>query len=371
MNRRLIGKRRDVTQLRIHQVIMGASEGDAITQMALSLRGELRRKARSEIFALWRHGETMNRECRPLDEFPSPDDVDLLVYHSSIGWPEMSEFLAKRTEKIAINYHNITPAGIYVKHNAEFAEQLELGRRDLARLRDRVVVSCANSEFSARDLQSQGYSDVHVVPAGFEPYRLNEHHYDLSVLNTMAERHPNGYVVAVGQVLPHKRVEQLMETVHILNSTHWLNLGLVVCGFSRQLHYRAALERHRNRCAMVDTSFVGPVRDEELATYLRAARVYLSMSDHEGLCIPPVEAMALGVPVVIKGSAAVPETIGDGGLVLPPNAGPMMAAEAIAELMQNDRLRQGLIHRGQRRSDELASRSAAVQAAQLFVEAAA
>jgi L-malate glycosyltransferase len=117
----------------IHQVLIGASEGDAITQMAFALRNELRQLCDSEIFALWRHGDVMKDECEDLSDYPTSDAVDLTVYHSSIGWHEMTEFLRLRTEKIAISYHNITPSEIYAEYSPDFAADLERGRRDLSR----------------------------------------------------------------------------------------------------------------------------------------------------------------------------------------------------------------------------------------------
>jgi glycosyltransferase involved in cell wall biosynthesis len=335
----------------IHQVLIGASDGDAITQMALSLRDELRQFADSEIFALWRHGDRMQKECFDIVEYPNSSELDLTLYHSSIGWHEMTSFLRSRTEKFAISYHNITPSHMYSDFNPEFAANLELGSQDLSELKNRVVLAIADSKFNASDLESFGYEEVHVVPAGFTPGRLASEDFDFSLLQQMALRFPNGYVVAVGQILPHKRIEQLIETLHLMNSTYWENVGLVVCGVARQDLYLAAVRRLHRRCAMVDVHFAGQVTDKQLSTLMRGARVYLGMSDHEGLSIPPVEAMSMGVPVVVKGAAAIPETVGDGGLVLPPDAGPTLA------------------HKGFRRARELELLSPSARTAELLLAA--
>jgi glycosyltransferase involved in cell wall biosynthesis len=194
--------------------------------------------------------------------------------------------------------------------------------------------------------------------------------YDIAILQEMSQRFPNGYVVAVGQILPHKRIEQLIETLHLMNSTYWSNIGLVICGVARQEEYRIAVSKFRHRCAMVDVHFTGQVTDRQLSTFIRGARMYLGMSDHEGLSIPPVEAMSMGVPVVVKGAAAVPETVGEGALVLPADAGPVLAAEAIHEVLNNDHLRWSLIHRGFQRAKELESRASSAHTAELLLAAA-
>lgn len=354
----------------IHQVLIGASEGDAITQMALSVRDALKPLATSDVFAIWRHSDTMKTQCKSLEDYPLSTVVDLTVYHSSIGRQEMTDFLQTRSEKIAISYHNITPPHVYAEYNPEFAADLELGRRDLHELRERVVLAIADSEFNAADLKRSGYEDIKVVPAGFVPSRLSAENYDIEVLNEMAQRFPNGYVVAVGQLLPHKRIEQLIEAVHLMNSTYWGNIGLVICGVARQDLYRIAVTKFRSRCAMVDVHFTGQVTDKQLSSFMRGARVYLGMSDHEGLSIPPVEAMSMGIPVVVKGAAAVPETVGNGALVLPSDAGPILAAEAIHELLNNDKLRWSLIHRGFERVKELETRNSSIHSAELLLAAA-
>jgi glycosyltransferase involved in cell wall biosynthesis len=312
----------------------------------------------------------MKASTLPLDEIPDSENIDLLLYHSSIGWQEMTDFLVARTEKIAVSYHNITPAHFYEKYQPEFARDLRLGRTELELIREKVVLTVADSLFNAEDIKQHGYHDAIVVPAGFSPKRLCDEKYDVQLLNDLSVRFPNGYVIAVGQLLPHKRIEQVLETMHIMNSTYWGNIGLVLCGVARQAHYREAINKFQNRCAMVDVQFTDAVSNRQLATLLRGARAYLGMSDHEGLCIPPVEAMSLGVPVIIKGAGAVPETMGEGALVLPQDCGPILAGEAINEVLTNEITRWNLINAGYERVDILESRTSSFHMAQLLREAA-
>lgn len=331
---------------KVHQVIVGASQGDAITSMAIGIRNALRTKFDSEIFAHWRLDEVMQSECLLLEDAPLSSQTDLLIYHLSIGNSRVHDWLRSRQERIVVSYHNVTPALFYERHNPEFALDLRLGRQQVKELASRAVMAIADSTFNAGDLTSAGYNSVHVVPAGVEPSRLAEFPYDLSILSAMNRRYPNGYVITVGQVLPHKRIEQVIQSMHLMNSTMWRNIGLVICGAQRQHGYFHSLLRYQKVCAMVDVHFAGAVSDQQLATYMRGASAFLGLSDHEGFCIPPLEAAALGVPVVIKGAGAVPETVGDGGLVLPFDSGASYVAEAVHEVLTNDNLRSSLILNG-------------------------
>jgi hypothetical protein len=150
----------------IHQVLLGAAEGDAITQMALSLRSELEKFADSEIYALLQHGDLMKDSTLPLREIPNSEVVDVLLYHSSIGWQEMTDFLLSRTEKLAVSYHNITPAHFYETYQPEFARDLRIGRTELELIRKKVVLTVADSSFNAEDIKKHGYHEVVVIPAG-------------------------------------------------------------------------------------------------------------------------------------------------------------------------------------------------------------
>jgi glycosyltransferase involved in cell wall biosynthesis len=93
--------------------------------------------------------------------------------------------------------------------------------------------------------------------------------------------------------------------------------------------------------------FTGPVPDEDLATFYRTASVYVSLSEHEGFCVPLIEAMAADVPVLAYSSTAVPDTLGGAGVQFTPKD-LEFAAELLGELAYNNSLRSQVIA-GQRK----------------------
>jgi glycosyltransferase involved in cell wall biosynthesis len=94
--------------------------------------------------------------------------------------------------------------------------------------------------------------------------------------------------------------------------------------------------------------FTGAVSDWELAAFYRHASVYLSMSEHEGFCVPLVEAMAAGVPVMAYASSAVPETLGGAGVTFAPKD-MEYAAELLGQLAFDDEVRRRVIEGQYRR----------------------
>jgi glycosyltransferase involved in cell wall biosynthesis len=147
-----------------------------------------------------------------------------------------------------------------------------------------------------------------------------------------------------------------------------LGLGLVVAGIARQQYYLDALEKFRLSLPLVDVWMTGRVSDGQLATLYREARCYLSMSGHEGLSTTPVEAMAMGLPVVARSAGAVAETVGDAGVVVGYDAGPAEAAEAVAMVVDDPEVSVILRAHGLNRAAHFAKQDSASQAAKAIVE---
>jgi glycosyltransferase involved in cell wall biosynthesis len=94
--------------------------------------------------------------------------------------------------------------------------------------------------------------------------------------------------------------------------------------------------------------FVGSVPDGTLAAHYRSADVFLCLSDHEGFCVPLLEAMHNRVPIVAYGAAAVPETVADAALVLPSKE-PVLVAAAVHRVAGDAALRDRLAAAGTER----------------------
>lgn len=335
--------------MRIHQVVVSAVPGDAITGAAFEYRQLLRRVGPSEIYAAHRD-RSLEREVHSLRDYPGGkvDPGDLLIAHVSIGDVAVSRFLAERSERTVVVYHNITPSEYFRKFDRRFARLLQQGRVHLGDLCDRTALALAVSEYNAQELRDAGYRDVRVVPLVIDPYRLQSVPSDPATEEWIAQR-PGPLILFVGQVLPHKRHELLLEAFHVLATELVPEATLVLAGPLRLPAYEKVLRRFRRELGLPNVRFTGSISPEELVAYYRGASVFACASDHEGLCVPVLEAMAFDVPVIARGVAALPETIGDAGLVLPAEGGPLLLAEAIAMLIESTEIRDELTTRGRER----------------------
>jgi glycosyltransferase involved in cell wall biosynthesis len=327
------------------QVIVGAGPGDAITQMALEIRNDLRKVGSSEIFARF-IDPAMGDEIKSLSDLSSGRPNDVVIYHSSYGDPEVTRVLLRRPERLVLVYHNVTPSEHFVHYDPAFAAGLEWGRRELSLLRDGVVLATADSRFNADELVQLGFRDVHVIAAGLRPHRLTTVTPCADTVRKLREEVGVPYVLNVSQLLPHKCQHVLIQALHVMQSVHGVEIGLVLVGPPRSHSYGRGLVELARRLRVRNLWLAHRQSDASLSTIYRSAHVFASASVHEGLGIPPLEAMSFGVPTVVRDAGATAETVAGGALVLPNDAGPLMFAEAILAAHQDEGLRSSMICAG-------------------------
>jgi glycosyltransferase involved in cell wall biosynthesis len=343
----------------IHQILAAASPGDAITNAALDYRDVLRRVGPSEVFA--RHiAPSSAGEVRPLSEFGTSGSRGLLVYHASIGEPTVSAFLLSRSEPIVLVYHNITPAKYFEGIDDTFAELLVLGRMELESIRHRVVLAVAASHFNAAELEAIGYEDVRVIPPVVKPFRLLRTEPDPEMLHLLDRDFDAPLLLFVGQLLPHKRPDLLVKAMHVAATYLGTQAVLLLVGQNRFARYADAISAQVRELNLPQVHVIGSIDDARLAAMFRRATAFVTVSEHEGFCVPLLEALAFDVPVVARACAAIPETVGDAGLLLPPWAGAELVAGAMDRIVSDAKLRNELIIRGRQRLKELTEIDASV-----------
>lgn len=335
----------------IHQLLVSASPGDAITNSSFEIRSLLRRVGPSEIFAHHRHPQLMDEVLRMTDyeEVTSGDPRKLLIVHASIGEPEVHEFFVRNAAvPIVLVYHNISPAEYFRPHDRRYADLLETGRQELLWFRDKTIMALADSEFNAQDLREMGFRNVRVSPLILDLERLVHTEPDLELSDKLAKL-DGPSILFVGQVLPHKRPDLLVSSYHILTSYLVPEANLFLVGSSRLPRYGRAVKAYIDELNLFGVHFPGAVSQEQLAAYYRAANAFITVSEHEGFCIPLLEAMAYDLPVMARDFAAIPSTLDGAGLLLPSDASPTLVAEAMAAVLNDQPLHKELVERGRRR----------------------
>jgi glycosyltransferase involved in cell wall biosynthesis len=303
----------------------------------------------------------------PLAGYRARHSRNLLLFHASIGQPEVHEFLNMRPESLVLVYHNVTPAHYYDAYDPDFADLLVLGRRELERLLPRVVGAIADSEFNARELEAMGYRDVRVVPPAVNLCRLTRvvpRPETMHAISALARP----ILLSVGQLMPHKRPDFLVQMMHVAESYLGMEAVLFIVGHQRLERYARAVHEQVLELNLQNVRIIGAVDEADLAAFYRSAHQVVTASEHEGFCLPLLEAMIFEKPIVARACAAIPETVGDGALLLPPEQGPSFFAEAVSETLANDALKTALLAGGARRLAELGRRAPEVAVLEALLE---
>jgi glycosyltransferase involved in cell wall biosynthesis len=337
--------------MEIHQIVVAASPGDAVTNTALDFQSLLQKVGPSAVFARY-IDDRLGGRVFPLSVYEacaSPDD--LLIYHVSIGEPEVVQFLLGRRERLVLVYHNITPPEYFATLDPAFAGLLACGRSELELLRDRATLALAVSGYNARELEAIGYDDVRISPLPVDLATLHSVAPDAATVSEL-EALDGPVVLFVGQLLPHKRPDLLLQAYHVLTTYLMPDAHLVLLGPARLGRYRQALTTLAAEMNLHRARIPGWLTAEQLVAYYRRADVFATMSEHEGVCVPLLEAMSFDVPVVARAFGAIPETMGGAGLLLPPEDDAVLCAEAVSELLTDDDLRAKFADRGRQRLND-------------------
>jgi glycosyltransferase involved in cell wall biosynthesis len=331
--------------------------GDAIGRDVLHMGRVLREQGHEvELFSTtWGKPQPRNDDDVHVRDFLASDPSALLILHHSIGWPHAVPLIAAAKCRRVIKYHNVTPAHFYDGLDAEYAE---LCRRGPEQLREIIAHGCdlyiADSPFNLRTLTELGADPRRcaVVPPFNDLENLLCIEPDPEILRDYGDGRTN--LLFVGRRAPNKGHHFLLDAFAAYHHIHDANSRLILIGRGepKQEKYTQSLREQIWRLGLHGhVVFVDGASDAELKAFYQCASVFVLASEYEGFCVPLVEAMALRVPIVGYGAAAVPHTVGDAGLIWDEPAA-LLLAQSIDAVIRDAGVREYLTERGRRRCQE-------------------
>jgi len=299
--------------MKAHQFVTALSYGDAIGDYTLEIQRILRANGyESEIYSEIVHPR-MAKNVRPMFdyEFHQSDDV-LMIVHFSIG-SELGLFVPYTRGKKMLIYHNITPHQWFVNINSLLAYQCLVGRKQLENLRPYCPMSLADSEYNRLELEKLGFERTGVLPIRLNFDKFNAKP-DSPTLRLYDDNRTN--IIVVGRAIPNKRLEDCLKAFtyyqkYINPLSRLIFVGLWG-GFEP---YFFALRNMVTDLGAQEVVFTGHIQFEEILAYYKVADALLIMSEHEGFCVPLLEAYYMNVPVVAWDACAIPYTAGQGGVL--------------------------------------------------------
>ncbi|MDA8296634.1 MAG: glycosyltransferase family 4 protein [Actinomycetota bacterium] len=336
---------------RIDQIIPAIVEHDAVSNHTFEAQRLLRSMGFvSEIYARIL-GPGVEGRVHPLAELPQlAGDRQWLLYQHSIGSPAADAFVRHQGRRL-LDYHNVTPAHLVERWIPPLGVESRLGRVQLAELAPKVAYAFADSGFNAAELTENGFAVVRVVPVLIESGNIEATPDPVAMARLAAEKRAGGSDwLFVGQLAPHKAQHDIVKAFACYRRNYDGKARLRLVGREMGNAYRDALRRFVAAAGLSDAvDLAGSVPLGTLAAYYATADVFVCCSDHEGFCAPIVEAMHRKIPVVAYSVAAVTETVGEGGILLP-DKDPALVAAAVREVNERPRLRAQLVEAGQRQA---------------------
>jgi glycosyltransferase involved in cell wall biosynthesis len=330
----------------IHQWVPAAHKGDAIGDSARRVRQMLREAGHtSDLFAL-----TIDDALRgDVRHFSDPDARrgDATIFHFALPSPMTAAFATLDGARV-VQYHNITPAAFFAPYDAGLFRLAALGRQELRSLVGQVDLALGDSEFNRQELEELGFARTGVMPIAVNLERIAAAPRRPALDKILGDGLIN--ILFVGRIAPNKRIEDHIRLAEVYKRYVDSYYRFIFVGrYDGLPRYYAQVRALITEFKMLPDRFwfTGPVPDEDLAAFYRWSDVYVSLSEHEGFCVPLVEAMAADVPVLAYAAGAVPETLGGAGVLFAPKD-LELAAEMVGTLVYDRPVRDRVIE-GQRR----------------------
>ena len=300
-------------RFQVHQVLATLGYGDAIGHEVLGIQRVLRSAGfESDIFVETADPrlEDLTRDFRELIDASAPDNI--LIHHFSIG-SKASRIAYALPDRMVLVYHNITPPEYFVDVHKLLVRLCYHGRRELGAYVDRCDLVLGDSEFNRQELQDLGFPATDVLPVVPDFSHLSRPANDL-LASAFDDDWTN--IVFVGRVIPNKRIENLIRFFAAYKTRFNPRSRLLIIGSSGGFErYLTMLHDLVGRLKIPDIVFSGHVSNEELVAYYDVADVFLCASEHEGFCVPLMEAFHKRIPVIAWARTAVPATLDGAGIL--------------------------------------------------------
>lgn len=314
--------------------------GDAIGNEALGIRQVLHDHGYdSRIYVDTSHRKVKDEteDYRNLLKDSHADNI--LIHHFSIA-SRASRLAFTLPDRMILIYHNITPPEYFIGTNKTLVKLCWVGRRELTAYRARCDLALGDSAFNRKELDRLGFPRTGVLPVvpSFT-------HLDGLPNAMLANRFDDGCtnILFVGRTIPNKRLEDIIRFFQVYRLRYDRSARLLLVGAQDGFRDYVALLHHLVSTYRINgVHLIGHVTNEELTALYNVADLFLSASEHEGFCVPIVEAFYKRIPVIAFAAAAVPDTM-DGGGILYDRKDPRHIASLMHAVLSDDALREQIL----------------------------
>lgn len=301
---------------RIVQLVSSLNYGDAVGNEVIAFKRTLQEQGyATEIYANHIHKKIAPGTAQFYHDMPPLTEHDLVIYHFASEC-DISKDLKKFPCKIILRYHNVTPPEFFHGYDANAEKATTNGLRQVREMRPYIDFCLPVSQFNMDDLKAMGYTclmEVLPILIRFDDYAQAP---DEAVIKRYTDDGCTN-ILFVGRMAPNKKVEDVISSFAAYKANYDPTARLFLVGsFQEEDKYYQQLQRHIKKLEVEDVIFPGHISFAEILSYYHIADLFLCMSEHEGFCVPLVEAMYFDVPIVAYDKCAVPDTLGNSGILV-------------------------------------------------------
>lgn len=323
----------------IDQILPTIVPGDAVSNECLRMQ-EILAKAGivSRIYAENIHPSLSNRVLHYSKYSNSIGNI--LIFHYSIG-SDITAFIRSLKCKKIMRYHNITPYKYFISYNDMLAHLCRKGRDDLETIKSDFYLSIADSAYNERELVDIGYKNIKILPI-----MLNFKNFEDVAPNKKISARLNSKknIIFVGKIAPHKAQKDLVNIFYYYHKYINSDSRLIMIGSYEGFEkYHEELLAYIKVLNLKDVIITGKISLQDLVTYYKNADLFLCTSEHEGFCVPLVEAMYFNIPILAYGSTAIPDTLKGSGVIFKRKSEPYKIAEMMDLMLTDDNFRDKII----------------------------
>ncbi len=303
--------------MRIIQVLTTISYGDAVGNDTLAIDKILKELG----FETGIYAENIGKRIPKgvaftIDDIPQLDKDDIIIYHLSTG-SELNYKLSGYNGRKLVVFHNITPSNYFIGYNNILWNLCKSGLAGAKYLSDKVDYALADSSFNRDNLIDMEYNckiDILPIIIPFEDYNKNPNQ------DIIKKYSDDGYVniLFTGRIAPNKCQEDIVAAFYQYHTKYNPKSRLFLVGNYEGLEkYYNHLKEYASMLGIEDyVVFSGHIPFDEILAYYHIADLFLCMSEHEGFCVPLVEAMYFDIPIVAFDSSAIGDTLGGSGIMV-------------------------------------------------------
>ena len=327
--------------MKMIQLLTTLSFGDAVSNDTIALKDAIQNMGyETQIYAENIDPRLPQGIVRPYKDMPVLQREDILIYHLSTG-TKLNYTVDKYSCRKIMVYHNVTPPEYFRGYSAVSYDLCREGQNGTRYLADKMDYCLADSAYNKAELERLGYRcpiDVLPILIAFDDYKKAP---NKKIIRRYDDEYTN--ILFTGRIAPNKKHEDIISAFY--NYKKFINKKsrlFLVGSYNGTEKYYAQLKEYVKSLGLKDVYFTGHIRFDEILAYYKVADLFLCMSEHEGFCVPLVEAMFFDVPVIAYNSTAIAGTLGGSGILLD-DKDPQWVAEWINKVVTDEDLRNKVI----------------------------